>query len=139
MVKRCVYSLCLVLFSIVTLTSCDKDNDSIDFSKLIGTWKSTTLADDPEYLDGLKAQYDQYKEDGTYYAVNTYWDGTYEVYAGGKWEPDGNKIRIIWDDGETDMIEVVSVEDSKLELLLVHAVISYTRVPDSEIEQYLKN
>ncbi len=137
MIKRCVYSLFLVLFSIVTLTSCDNDNDSIDFSKLIGTWK---LADDSvsDVFD-LMVSYDQYREDGTYYEVNIYRDGTTEVYAG-KWEPDGNKIRIVYDDdGETGMIEVVSIEDTKLELLLVQAVISYTRVPDSEIEPYLKN
>lgn len=123
--KRFLYSLFLVLLSVVALTSCENGED-VNYDKLIGTWVLWGAGSD---------SYVQFRDDGTCCTVDIV-DGYPEVEKM-DWALAGKMI-ILYADFPT-WIEIVSLSDSKMELRIFGFVTPYRRVPDSEIEQYLKN
>lgn len=122
--KRFLYSLFLVLLSVVALTSCENDED-VSYDKLIGTWVAWGTGSD---------SYMQFRGDGTCYTVDIV-DGYPEVEKM-DWSLAGKMI--ILDVDFPVWMEIVSLSDSKMELRMLGFVTPYRRVPDSVIEQYLK-
>lgn len=123
--KRFLYSLFLVLLSVVALTSCENSED-VSYDKLIGTWVAWGTGSD---------FYMQFRDDGTCYTVDIV-DGYPEVEKM-DWSLAGKMI--ILDVDFPIWMEIVSLSDSKMELRMLGFVTPFRRVPDSEIEQYLKN
>lgn len=123
--KRFLYSLFLVLLSVVALTSCE-NGEVVNYDKLIGTWVLWGAGSD---------SYVQFRDDGTCYTVDIV-DGYPEVEKM-DWALAGKMI-ILYVDFPM-WIEIVSLSDLKMELRIFGFVTPYRRVPDSEIEQYLKN
>ena len=123
--KRFLYSLFLVLLSVVALTSSENGED-VSYDKLIGTWVLWGAGSD---------SYVQFRDDGTCCTVDIV-DGYPEVEKM-DWALAGKMI-ILYADFPM-WIEIVSLSDSKMELRIFGFVTPYRRVPDSEIEQYLKN
>lgn len=122
--KRFLYSLFLVLLSVVALTSCENDED-VSYDKLIGTWVAWGTGSD---------SYMQFRDDGTCYTVDIV-DGYPEVEKM-DWSLAGKMI--ILDVDFPIWMEIVSLSNSKMELRMLGFVTPYRRVPDSVIEQYLK-
>lgn len=123
--KRFLYSLFLVLLSVVALASCENAED-VSYDKLIGTWVAWGTGSD---------FYMQFRDDGTCYTVDIV-DGYPEVEKM-DWSLAGKMI--ILDVDFPIWMEIVSLSDSKMELRMLGFVTPFRRVPDSEIEQYLKN
>ena len=123
--KRFLYSLFLVLLSVVALASCENAED-VSYDKLIGTWVAWGTGSD---------FYMQFRDDGTCYTVDIV-DGYPEVEKM-DWSLSGKMI--ILDVDFPVWMEIVSLSDSKMELRMLGFVTPFRRVPDSEIEQYLKN
>lgn len=123
--KRFLYSLFLVLLSVVALASCENAED-VSYDKLIGTWVAWGTGSD---------FYMQFRDDGTCYTVDIV-DGYPEVEKM-DWSLAGKMI--ILDVDFPVWMEIVSLSDSKMELRMLGFVTPFRRVPDSEIEQYLKN
>lgn len=137
MKKQFTY-LFLTVFSVMALilTSCSKDdNDNITDNNIVGTWKNISFEGDLSEIIGT--QYIQFNENGIYREINVYSDET-DILTG-KWKQNGNKINIDGD-GDTQSItsEITHLTESELKLLAAGITLSYKRVPDSEIEEYIK-
>lgn len=137
MKKQTTY-LFLTVFSVMALilTSCSKDdNDNITDNNIVGTWKNISFEGDLSEIIGT--QYIQFNENGIYREINVYSDET-DILTG-KWKQNGNKINIDGD-GDTQSItsEITHLTESELKLLAAGITLSYKRVPDSEIEEYIK-
>lgn len=137
MKKQFTY-LFLTVFSVMALvlTSCSKDdNDNITDNNIVGTWKNISFEGDLSEIIGT--QYIQFNENGIYREINVYSDET-DILTG-KWKQNGNKINI---DGDGDIqsitSEITHLTESELKLLAAGITLSYKRVPDSEIEEYIK-
>lgn len=136
--KKQITYLFLTVFSVMALvlTSCSKDdNDNITDNNIIGTWKNISFEGDLSEIIGT--QYIQFNENGIYREINVYSDET-DILTG-KWKQNGNKINI---DGDGDIqsitSEITHLTESELKLLAAGITLSYKRVPDSEIEEYIK-
>lgn len=134
--KKQITYLFLTVFSVIAfaLTSCSKDNDNIIDDDIVGTWKNITFGDDLSEIVGT--QYMQFSENGAYTEVNIYSNET-EILKG-KWEKNGNKISVYGNDIESIPTEIIHLTESELKLLAAGITLSYKRVPDSEIEEYIK-
>lgn len=136
--KKQITYLFLTVFSVMALilTSCSKDdNDNITDNNIVGTWKNVSFEGDLSEIIGT--QYIQFNENGIYREINVYSDET-DILTG-KWKQNGNKINIDGD-GDTQSItsEITHLTESELKLLAAGITLSYKRVPDSEIEEYIK-
>ncbi len=136
--KKQITYLFLTVFSVMALilTSCSKDdNDNITDNNIVGTWKNISFEGDLSEIIGT--QYIQFNENGIYREINVYSDET-DILTG-KWKQNGNKINIDGD-GDTQSItsEITHLTESELKLLAAGITLSYKRVPDSEIEEYIK-
>lgn len=136
--KKQITYLFLTVFYVMALilTSCSKDdNDNITDNNIVGTWKNISFEGDLSEIIGT--QYIQFNENGIYREINVYSDET-DILTG-KWKQNGNKINIDGD-GDTQSItsEITHLTESELKLLAAGITLSYKRVPDSEIEEYIK-
>lgn len=118
----------MALFATMTfaLTACrDDDDEPSSNSTLVGTWKS-------ELASALgSTQYIQYQEDGT--AIMVYIDNGEVEIEKSKWSVSGNVLTL---NGYNFTIE--SLLSSKLVLTTLGITTTWRKVPDSEIEKYLK-
>lgn len=111
----------------VSLYSCKDDKDEPEGGDIVGTWKSA--------LSGVfgETQYIQFQKDGT--AINVIiddGDGKMEIEKG-KWSMSGNVLSL---NGFNSTIE--SLTSSKLVVITLGIPTTWLKVPDSEIEKYLK-
>lgn len=146
----------------LSIVSCG-DDDEEDFSgggNIIGTW-STDLAsdiskqlDDDDYITNME-QYYQFKNDGTFTEVlaTTYSDDWVKWFnedkqeieiERGTWKISNGLLYIIYEDNFTDYSNNTykySVKGNKLTLTSTSGIIlsvTFTRIPDSTIDKYLK-
>ena len=137
--KKYLKLLFVAIFATMTLSlsSCKDDKDEPDGGNLVGTWKPVST------LDDWGTQYIQFKSDGTYVTVlivGDIWSDLYE-YLGedqieidyGTWSRSGNTLTVNGYDST-----IVKLTSSKLEVTQMGITMSYVKVPDSEIEKYLK-
>ena len=138
--KKYLKLLFVAIFATMTLSlaSCKDDKDEPEGGDLVGTWK---VSDGWDALD--MTQYIQFKSDGTCINVvimGDMWSGIND-YLGeddieieyGKWSRSGDTLTINGYDST-----IVKLTSSKLEVRQLGITMSYVKVPDSEIEQYLK-
>ena len=111
--KRFLYSLFLVLLSVVALTSCENGED-VSYDKLIGTWVAWGTGSD---------FYMQFRDDGTCYTVDIV-DGYPEVEKM-DWSLAGKMI--ILDVDFPIWMEIVSLSDSKMELRMLGFVTPFLK------------
>lgn len=121
-----------------TLTSCGDDNDEPSVGNIVGTWKIT---------EGLVSeigfdQYLQFRSDGTATEVDIDMEGNFEV-MNGPWKLEGNTLTLINHDDELDIdiptiATVNKVTNSELVITTLGIKQVYKKVPDSEIDKYLK-
>lgn len=138
-IHRIVMALAmLTIFSLAT-TSCG-NSDGPSSGSLIGTWKL-----DPTLDDILGTMYVRFNKDGTGLTVSV--TTKYDPSTGEKTEPevdvdkftytvDGDKITTIEGDGEVRTAQY-KVSGNTLTVTKFFAI-TYTRVKDSELDQYLK-
>ena len=138
--KKYLKLLFVALFAIMTLSlaSCKDDKDEPDGSNgsIIGSW---------EMVDGVadamdSKQYEQFREDGTYYEVLVYsseWAALLgkksEVYKG-TWKLEGNNLKI----SVKNPVTVKKVTSNELVIIEMGMEAKLKRVSDEIVNQYIK-
>lgn len=117
-----------------TLTSCGND-DKPSVGNIVGTWKCT------DYTEIDLIVYVQFRADGTATEVDLDEDGVEVMNL--TWKLDGDQLTIINHDDEWAAdIPIISIVNKVTNSELVVSVLgfeqTYKKVPDSEIEKYLK-
>ena len=136
--KKYLFQFVVTLFAIssFTLVSCSDDGDGEEFSSdIVGTWKSSLSEMEAVFGE----QYIQFDSDGQFIEVDILGLGSDEVeIMKGQWKRSGNTIIISGNDIITTTTEIMQLTDNNLTLATLGIPMSYKRVPDSEIEKYLK-
>ncbi len=141
--KRRIYLLFVALLAVSSfaLVSCSNDDDDDDVSgSIVGTWKWVALGGaDIDDLVIFGSQYVQFQENGTYIEVdiNDYGDGDEIEVMKGQWVQSGNTITVSGSGIVTITTSITNLTDTYLTLVTAGISMSYERVDDSEIEQYL--
>ena len=132
--------LFVALFATMTLSlaSCKSDDDEPDGSNgsIIGSW---------EMVDGVadamdSKQYEQFRENGTYYEVVVYSDewsallGQKVIVEKGTWKLEGNTLKI----SIKNPITVKKVTSNELVIIEMGMESKLKRVSDEIVNQYIK-
>ena len=143
-----IFNLPLFLILFITsfsFMSCSDDEGEITTNNIVGTWKwinwfTDEDANDESLFESVE-QYIQFKADGSYIGVDIAGDyiingevveeGSIEVRKG-TWGMSEDKLII---DGSTFNIDELT--DDELTISYMGIAASYSRVSDSEINQYL--
>ena len=142
--KKYLYPFMVALMAISSFTfvSCSDDGDDGAMSaSIVGTWKFEFL-DSDELNDYFDEQYIQFRADGTMIEVyiSRFLVSEAEVeISKTRWSCSGNTLTIYGnEDYVTSTSEIIKLTDTYLMLSTLGIPTSYKRVPDSEIEKYLK-
>ena len=131
----------VTLFAMLSfaLSSCSSDDDEILSSDdIVGTWKWDSFGTDATE-DFFGEQYVQFNANGQYIEVDIDGygsEGEVDVMRG-QWKRSGNTITISGNGIPSTTTEISELTDTKLTLITLGVPMSYKRVDDSEIEQYL--
>lgn len=129
-----------VIFSVCTLSlhSCSDYDGEVLSSDIIGTWKWDSFnTDETEAFFG--EQYIQFSSDGQYIEVGIDGfgsEGEVDIIRG-QWKQSGNTITVSGNGVPTTTAEITVLTDTDLTLLTLGIPMSYKRVADSEIAEYL--
>lgn len=134
-----LFFVALLAFTSFTLVSCsDDDDDNTSSSSIVGTWKWDSFGTD-ETEEFFGNQYVQFNSNGDFIEVDVDGygsEGEVDVKRG-KWKQSGNKITVSGGGMPTTTTEITKLTDTDLTLVTLGVPMSYKRVADSEIEQYL--
>lgn len=139
--KKYLYQFMVTLFAMLSfaLSSCSSDDDEILSSDdIVGTWKWDSFGTDATE-DFFGEQYVQFNANGQYIEVDIDGygsEGEVDVMRG-QWKRSGNTITISGNGIPSTTTEISELTDTKLTLITLGVPMSYKRVDDSEIEQYL--
>ena len=141
--KKRIYLLFVALLAVssFTLVSCSSDDDDDILSgSIVGTWKwdifsGVDIDDDDPLYDFWGTEYVQFQKDGTFIEVDIY-GGEVEVTKG-QWVQSGNTITVSASGYITTTFTITNLTDTDLTLVTLGIPMSFERVDDSEIEQYL--
>ena len=115
----------------LAVTGCSKDDDGDTGGDIVGTWKENNLD-----AVGI-TNYNQFRSDGTCVSIGIYdeefWGFDDAEVDYGKWSRSGDELKI---DGYT--YKIVKLTSSELGLSSLGFTSYFKKVPDSEVEQYLK-
>ena len=137
--KKFIGFMVVALFATMTLSlaSCKNDSDEPESNDIVGTWKDNT------YADMGMIEYLQFKADGTVVEVQVrdnsdlpWVENGAEVYYG-KWSRKDNKLTLVIN-GESTVYTIVKLTSNELGLSVMGFTSYCERVPDSEINKYLK-
>ena len=121
------------------LVSCSDDDDEVISSDIVGTWKWDSFnTDETEAFFG--EQYIQFGSDGQYIEVGIDGfgsEGEVDIKRG-QWRQSGNTIIVSGKGAPTMTTEITELTDTDLTLVTLGIHMSYKRVADSKIEEYLK-
>lgn len=135
--KKFFYQLVVILMAIlpIAFVSCSDDDDEVLSSNdLVGTWKWDSFGGN-EMEDFFGNQYLQFSANGQFVEVDIYND---EVdVTRGEWRRSGNTITISAKGSITTTTEIFGLTSTDLILVTLGIPMSYKRVDDSDIEQYL--
>lgn len=111
--KKYLFILLAVILSVLTITSCSKDdNDEID-DAIVGTWKLTEVKmnETGSYITWpFKTTYASFKSDGTYYGSGYFGTGD------GTWSKKGKTVNTYVNGKLYVSYEVLSVSSTDAEL-----------------------
>lgn len=115
------------------LTSCGNDDDGPNDNEIIGTWQ-----EDDALSEALGTTvYVQFGSDHTFIEVDIYdYDNEVDVERG-RWERNGNTIKISGGDLKTTSTEIKKLTSTELTLETLGIPTSYKKVSDSAINKYL--
>lgn len=139
--KKCLYQFMVALMAISSfaLVSCSDDDDEVISSDIVGTWKWDSFnTDETEAFFG--EQYIQFGSDGQYIEVGIDGfgsEGEVDIKRG-QWRQSGNTIIVSGKGAPTMTTEITELTDTDLTLVTLGIHMSYKRVADSKIEEYLK-
>lgn len=139
--KKCLYQFMVALIAISSfaLVSCSDDDDEVISSDIVGTWKWDSFnTDETEAFFG--EQYIQFGSDGQYIEVGIDGfgsEGEVDIKRG-QWRQSGNTIIVSGKGVPTTTTEITELTDTDLTLVTLGIHMSYKRVADSKIEEYLK-
>ena len=139
--KKYFYQFIVALMAISSfaLVSCSDDDDEVISSEIVGTWKWDSFnTDETETFFG--EQYIQFGSDGQYIEVDIYGfgsEGEVDIRRG-QWRQSGNTIIVSGKGAPTTTAEITELTDTDLTLVTLGIHMSYKRVADSKIEEYLK-
>lgn len=139
--KKYLYQFIVALMAISSFTfvACSDDDDEVISSDIVGTWKWDSFStDETEAFFG--EQYIQFGSDGQYIEVGIDGfgsEGEVDIIRG-QWRQSGNTITISGNGVPTTTTEITELTDTDLTLVTLGVPMSYKRVADSEIEEYLK-
>lgn len=117
----------------------DENGEDISSGDIVGTWKWDSFNIEETELFG--EQYIQFSSDGQYIEVDIYADWVEEEIevTRGVWKQSENKITVSGgDDIVTTTMKIDRLTETDLTLVVLGISMSYTRVPDAEIEKYLE-
>lgn len=139
--KKYLYQFMVALSAFLSFTfvACSDDDDALSSDDIVGTWKWDSFGADAAE-DFFGEQYIQFRADGQYIEVNLDGfgsEGEVDVIRG-QWKQSGNTITVSGNGIPTTTTEIAELSDTKLKLVTLGVPMSYNRVSDSEIEQYLK-
>lgn len=124
--KNLFYALMLV-FGMSVLSSCSKADDSVS---IIGTWEAVSANGQPMTGAGV---YLHLKENGTCFYIEA--NGPY--VDSGTWSLSGDTL-ILATNRWTEKIPVMELTKDSL-TIAPDGILVFKRVPDSDVEKYLKN
>lgn len=139
--KKRLYQFMVALMAISSfaLVSCSDDDDEVISSDIVGTWKWDSFnTDETEAFFG--EQYIQFGSDGQYIEVGIDGfgsEGEVDIKRG-QWRQSGNTIIVSGKGAPTMTTEITELTDTDLTLVTLGIHMSYKRVADSKIEEYLK-
>lgn len=139
--KKYFYQFIVALMAISSfaLVSCSDDDDEVISSDIVGTWKWDSFnTDETEAFFG--EQYIQFGSDGQYIEVDIDGfgsEGEVDIKRG-QWRQSGNTIIVSGKGVPTTTTEITELTDTDLTLVTLGIHMSYKRVADSKIEEYLK-
>ena len=123
----------------VSFVSCGDDKDEPKSSDLVGTWQIKEIAEDGESIENLV----QFTKDGKWHSVDIY-EGEVGVEVEvehGTYTVSGNKMTVTYSDEGVTINEKFTFEVKGDKLILTSdefpVAVTYVRVKDSVIEQYL--
>lgn len=139
--KKYLYQFMVALMAITSfaLVACSDDDDEVSSSDdIVGTWKWDSFGTDTTE-DFFGEQYIQFNANGQYIEVGIDGygsEGEVDIMRG-QWKRSGNTITISGNGIPSTTTEISELTDTKLTLITLGVPMSYKRVDDSEIEQYL--
>ncbi len=139
--KKYLFKIMVALFAIssFTLIACSDDDDEVLSSDdIVGTWKWDSFGADATE-DFFGEQYVQFNANGQYIEVGIDGygsEGEVDVTRG-QWKRSGNTITLSGNGIPTTTTKISELTDTDLTLVTLGISMSYKRVDDSEIEQYL--
>ena len=123
----------------VSFVSCGDDKDEPKSSDLVGTWQVKAIAEDGESIENLV----QFTKDGKWHSVDIY-EGEVGVEVEvehGTYTVSGNKMTVTYSDEGVTINEKFTFDVKGDKLILTSdefpVAVTYVRVKDSVIEQYL--
>lgn len=131
--RKYFYALMVAVFATMSLavTGCSKDDDGDTGGDIVGTWKENNLD-----AVGI-TNYNQFRSDGTCVSIGIYdkefWGFDDAEVDYGKWSRSGDELKI---DGYT--YKIVKLTSSELGISAFGITSYYKRVPDAEVEKYIK-
>lgn len=139
--KKCLYQFMVALIAISSfaLVSCSDDDDEVISSDIVGTWKWDSFGTDTTE-DFFGEQYIQFNANGQYIEVGIDGygsEGEVDIKRG-QWRQSGNTIIVSGKGVPTTTTEITELTDTDLTLVTLGIHMSYKRVADSKIEEYLK-
>ena len=133
-----LFFMAIVTVCMLSLNSCSDDDGEVLSSDIVGTWKWDSFnTDETEAFFG--EQYIQFGSDGQYIEVGIDGfgsEGEVDIIRG-QWKQSGNTITISGNGVPTTTTEITVLTDTDLTLLTLGIPMSYKRVADSEIAEYL--
>lgn len=125
----------------LSFTACggsDSDDDGGNVSPIVGTWKAEDVSG---WIDNFSYDWNdsylQFKKDGTFIIANEINDKHY-----GDWVLNNNTLSLHYTDdtwvGVRLSYDVITLNQQSLGLAIYGLKIKFKRVPDSEINKYLK-
>lgn len=134
-----LFFMAIVTVCMLSLNSCSDDDGEVLSSDIVGTWKWDAFnTDETEAFFG--EQYIQFGSDGQYIEVGIDGfgsEGEVDIIRG-QWRQSGNTITVSGNGVPTTTTEITELTDTDLTLVTLGVPMSYKRVADSEIEEYLK-
>ena len=139
--KKYFYQFIVALMAISSfaLVSCSDDDDEVISSDIVGTWKWDSFGTDTTE-DFFGEQYIQFNANGQYIEVGIDGygsEGEVDIKRG-QWRQSGNTIIVSGKGVPTTTTEITELTDTDLTLVTLGIHMSYKRVADSKIEEYLK-
>ena len=139
-----------LMVAALSFTACGSDDDDegeFSSSDIVGTWKGENIKGwilDEELIgeydeDEIMSVLLQFRSDGKCISVGTRENENENEVMYANWHLNYGRLSLYFpDDGDTYVVDVISLNKKKLVISFLGVTFYYDRVPDSEINKYLR-